>query len=74
MGDDDHSKKDFINEYTKYSSLLIQMIIIAATGVLGGIQLDKWLKMKGPVFTVSLTLVMSAVALYHFFNTLLKKK
>jgi hypothetical protein len=74
MSDDDQDKKDAINEYAKYSSLLIQMIIIAAAGVLGGIQLDKWLKMKGPVFTVSLTVVMSAVAVYHLFTTLLKKK
>ncbi|MEI6679020.1 MAG: AtpZ/AtpI family protein [Mariniphaga sp.] len=74
MSGDDHGKKDFLNEYAKYSSLLIQMIIIAAAGVLGGIQLDKWLKIKGPVFTVGLTVVMSAVAVYHLFNTLLKKK
>ena len=73
MIDDNEEKSNYLKEYSKYSSLVFQMITIAAFGVLGGIQLDKWLKMKGPVFTITLTLIMSIVAIVHLFRTLLKK-
>ncbi len=70
---DDEEKSNYLKEYSKYSSLVFQMIAIAALGVLGGIQLDKWLKMKGPVFTITLTVVMTLFAIFHLFRTLLKK-
>jgi F0F1-type ATP synthase assembly protein I len=73
MNEDDDNKTNYLKEYSKYSSLIFQMIAIAAVGVLGGIQLDKWLKMKSPVFTISLTIIMTIVAIIHLFKTLLKK-
>ncbi len=73
MDDDDHGNTNFLKDYAKYSSLVIQMILLAAVGVLGGIQLDKWLKMKSPVFTILLTVIMTFVAIFHLFRTLLKK-
>jgi len=73
MSDDDSGNLNFLREYAKYSSLIIQMIAIAAVGILGGIELDKMLKMKSPVFTICLTIIMSFVAIIHLFRTLLKK-
>ena len=73
MSDEDRGNLDFLKDYAKYSSLLIQMIAIAAVGILGGIELDKLLKMKSPVFTIILTIIMTFVAIFHLFRTLLKK-
>ncbi len=73
MIDDDQGKMNYLKEYGKYSSLLFQMIVIAAVGVLGGIELDKWLKLKAPVFTIILTILMTFVAIFHLFKTILKK-
>jgi len=73
MTNDDDGKMDYLKEYSKYSSLIFQMIVIVAAGVLGGIQLDRLLKMKGPVFTITLTLFSAFLAVYHMFKSLLKK-
>ena len=73
MIDEEDKKMNYLKDYSKYSSLVFQMIVIAAVGVLGGIQLDKWLKMKTPVFTICLTLIMTLLAIIHLFRTLLKK-
>jgi F0F1-type ATP synthase assembly protein I len=73
MGDDDHGKMNYLKEYAKYSSLILQMIVIVALGIWGGTALDKFLNMKGPVFTISLTIFTSFVAVFHLFRTLLKK-
>jgi hypothetical protein len=73
MIDDHRGKMDYLKEYGKYSSLIFQMIAIAAAGVLGGIKLDKWLNMKGPIFTIILTVLMTFVAIFHLFRTIMKK-
>ena len=73
MSEDDSGNMNFMKDYAKYSSLIIQMIAISAVGIFGGIELDKLLKMKSPVFTISLTIVMTFIAIYHLFRTLLKK-
>ena len=64
---------NYLKEYSKYSSLVFQMIVIVAAGVLGGIQLDRLLNLNGSVFTICLTLFSSFLAIYHMFKTLLKK-
>ena len=73
MSEDDSGNMNFMKDYAKYSSLIIQMIAISAVGIFGGIELDKLLKMKSPVFTISLTIIMTFVAILHLFRTLLKK-
>ena len=73
MSDDDSGNLNFLKDYAKYSSLIIQMVAIAAVGIFGGIELDKLLNMKSPVFTISLTIIMTFVAVYHLFRALLKK-
>lgn len=73
MNEDDPKKTSYLNEYSKYSSLIFQMIVIVAAGVLGGIQLDRFFDIKGSVFTICLTLFTTFLALYYMFKTLLKK-
>jgi hypothetical protein len=51
----------------------IQMGAIITGGVLGGIQLDKWLNLKFPVFTLVLTLVSVFLAMYYFIKDVIKK-
>ena len=73
MFNEEGDKSNYLKEYSKYSSLIFQMIAISASGIFGGIELDKWLKMKFPVFTIALTLLMTILAIIHLFRTLLKK-
>jgi antibiotic biosynthesis monooxygenase (ABM) superfamily enzyme len=51
----------------------IQMGAIIAAGVWGGIQLDKLLHLKFPVFTLILTLLSVFLAMYYFIKDVLKK-
>jgi len=73
MTDDDRGKMSFLKEYTKYSSLIFQMIAMVTAGILGGIQLDRILNIEGHVFTITLTVCTSFAAIYYLFKTLLKK-
>lgn len=61
------------NDYLKYSGMGIQMAAIITGGVLAGIQLDKWLQLKFPVFTLVLTLLSVFLAIYYFIKDILKK-
>jgi predicted MFS family arabinose efflux permease len=54
--------------------MAIQMAAIIVGGVLGGIQLDKWLALKFPIFTLVLTLVSVFLAMYYFIKDVIKKK
>jgi len=71
--DEDNRKMNYLKEYSKYSSLVFQMIVIVAAGVLGGIQLDRLMNTKGSIFTIILTLFATFLALFYMFRTLLKK-
>jgi hypothetical protein len=65
--------KKTLNNYAKYSSMGLQMGAIITGGVLGGIQLDKWLQLKFPIFTLLLTLLSVFLAMYYFIKDILKK-
>ena len=54
MDENESGKQSLLKEYSKYSSLVFQMIVIVAAGVLGGIQLDRLLNTKSSVFTICL--------------------
>lgn len=73
MTDDDRGKLGYLKEYAKYTSLIFQMVAMVAAGILGGIQLDRLLDVKGHVFTITLTVFTSFAAIYYLFRTLLKK-
>jgi ATP synthase protein I len=66
--------KKQLNTYAKYSGMAVQMAAIIVGGVLGGIQLDKWLVLEFPIFTLVLTLLSVFLAMYYFIKDLIKKK
>jgi ATP synthase protein I len=53
-----------LKEYARYSNLGIQMIVVILLGVFGGIQLDKWLHLKFPIFTVVLSFTGVILGIY----------
>lgn len=63
-----------IDNYAKYSSIALQMLVIIILGVGGGVLLDKWLEFKFPVFTVVLSFCSVAVAIYVAIKDFIKKK
>ena len=74
MPDEDKYLKKNVNAYARYSAMGIQMVVIVAAGVMGGIKLDAWLRPgKFPLFTIFLTLFSICGALYLFLKDFIKK-
>jgi len=65
-------KKKSLDNYTRYSSIAFQMLIIILIGVFGGIKLDEWLKLTIPVFTIILSILSVILAIYTVTKDLLK--
>jgi F0F1-type ATP synthase assembly protein I len=63
-----------LSDYSRYSSLAFQMAAIILAGVVGGIKLDKWLKMNFPIFTVVLSLASVGLAMYISLKDLIQPK
>ena len=61
-------------DYAKYSGMGLQMLAIMLAGVFGGKYLDKLISTPFPVFTLVLTLVGVAAAIWYFIKDFLKKK
>ena len=53
-----------LNNYAKYSGIGVQMVIIILITVWGGIKLDKLFLLETPVFTIILSLLGVAAAIY----------
>jgi ATP synthase protein I len=53
-----------LKDYARYSNLGMQMIVVILLGVFGGIQLDKRLHTKFPVFTVVLSFIGVVLGIY----------
>ncbi len=66
-------KKRSLDNYTRYSSIAFQMLIIILIGVFGGIMLDKWLKMHVPVFTILFSILSVILSIYTVTRGLLKR-
>ncbi|NQV02314.1 MAG: AtpZ/AtpI family protein [Bacteroidia bacterium] len=62
-----------LNNYARYSSIAIQMVVIIILGVFGGYKLDMWLNTT-PILTVILSLLSVFVAIYLVTKDLLKKR
>lgn len=67
-----NKQKRFLDNYIRYSGIGFQMLIIILAGSFGGIKLDQWLNLKFPVFTVILSLLSVAFAIYYAVKDLLK--
>lgn len=66
-------KKDKpLQNYAIYSNMGIEMAVIIAAGVFGGIKLDEWLKIA-PLFTILLSLFGVGIAMYVMIRTLSPK-
>jgi F0F1-type ATP synthase assembly protein I len=63
-----------LKDYTRYSNLGMQMIVVIALGVFGGIKLDKWLQLKFPVFTVVLSFTGVVLGIYIGLKDFIKTK
>jgi len=66
-------KRPPLESYARYSSLAFQMFAIIGIGIYGGVKLDQWLKIGFPVFTVLLSIVSVAAAIYTAIKDLIRK-
>jgi len=58
----------------RYATMGTQMLVIMALGAFGGYAIDyKWLGLKFPIFTILLSMVGIAAALYLSIKEFLKK-
>lgn len=58
----------------RYASMATQMMVIIGLGVIGGYKIDKYLGYKTPIFTLVLSLLSVALAIYLSIKDFLKKK
>ena len=63
-----------LNAYAKYSALGVQMAVIIGGGCYGGYKLDEYYKNVTPVFTIILSLVSIALAMYIVLKDFIKPK
>lgn len=61
-----------LNSYAKYSGLGIQMALIIGGGCYGGYKLDEHSGNKTPIFTIILSLVSIALAMYIVLKDFIK--
>lgn len=70
-----NKRKQPLSDYGKYTSLALQMGLTIALGVWGGKKLDEWLKVSNfPVFTIILSLLSVAGAMWFAVKDFFKKK
>ncbi len=67
------NKRPPLENYARYSNMAFQMFAIIGIGVFGGVKLDQWLKIGFPVFTIILSILSVAAAIYSVIKDLLKK-
>ena len=63
-----------LDSYAKYSSLAIQMGVIIGGGCYGGYKLDEYFHNTTPIFTIILSLVSIAIAMYLILKDFIKPK
>lgn len=60
------------NAYAKYSALGIQMALIIGGGCYGGYKLDEYFKNTTPIYTIILSLLSIAIAMYIVLKDFIK--
>jgi len=58
-------QKKQLNNYAKYSSLVIQMVAIIVIGAFAGVKLDEKYPNKNNLFTLILTLLSVIISIYY---------
>lgn len=61
-----------LNAYAKYSALGIQMAVVIGGGCYGGYKLDGYYKNTTPIFTIILSLLSIAIAMYIVLKDFIK--
>lgn len=61
-----------LNSYAKYSAMVFQMAVIIGGGCFAGYKLDEYYKPEKPVFTIILSLVSIALAMYVVLKDFIK--
>ncbi|MEI7981439.1 MAG: AtpZ/AtpI family protein [Bacteroidota bacterium] len=67
-----NNSRKSLNQYARYSSMAIQMLVIILVGVFGGWKIDQWLQTT-PVFTAILSILSVFLSIYYVTRDLLKK-
>jgi len=68
-----NQRKKQLNNYAKYSSIGIQMLVIILAGVFGGYKLDQWLELSFPAMVLVCASTVIFLAIYTVVKDLLKK-
>lgn len=63
-----------LNAYAKYSGLAVQMAVVIGGGSYGGVKLDEYYQNQTPIFTIILSLVSIAIAMYLVLKDFIKPK
>ncbi len=66
-------EKKALNAYAKYSSIAFQMLVIILAGVFVGRELDKWIQLGFPVFTLFFSILAVILAIYYVIKDFLRK-
>lgn len=61
-----------LDSYARYSGLAVQMAVIIGGGCYGGYKLDAYFHNDKPVYTIILSLVSIALAMYVVLKDLIK--
>ena len=72
MKDQNYRKKQ-LNDYARFSSIAIQMLVIILLGVFSGFKLDGLLHCK-PILTIIFSLASVVISIYLVTKDLLSKK
>ncbi len=56
--------KNPVASYARYSALAMQAGVLIAGGAFGGLRIDRWLNFVFPVFTILLSLLAVAAAIW----------
>jgi uncharacterized membrane protein YadS len=69
-----NSKRKSFDNFIQYSSIGFQMLIIILVGIYGGVKLDQLVDTGFPVFTVLLSIISVAMAIYYAVKDFIKLK
>ncbi|MDP4269098.1 MAG: AtpZ/AtpI family protein [Bacteroidota bacterium] len=72
-GDKLKKGKKALNSYATISSLILQLVALIVLGGWGGKELDRWLHLSFPLFTLLFILVTACLGFYYLVRTMLKK-
>lgn len=70
----ENNKRPPLESYARYSNLAFQMFAIIGIGIFGGVKLDQWLGIGFPIFSILLSIISVAAAIYIAIKDLIRKQ